>query len=587
MTITRGYDAADRLTTITYPLQGSNGPNTPGGGQVITRTFTPRNQLASVTMDPDGSGPAAATSVADFTYNPGMRETHRGLGNGLARDTTYGRADNLVTAMTVQEDVAVNPAQRPGLSWSYTYDANKNLETATTGGLMSNYSFTIEQDDADRLSKWLRPNGELSEWALSLVGDWKTYSGSKLVGNTPLPFSQDRTHNPVHEIKTIDSAGAASAALFYDPKGNLTTDEEGQTYTYDFDNQLREVKDPNGTYEYDALGRRVTKQLYAPGSAATTSRIAFMWLTDPASGLWQLLAEYEQNTLARTYSYGEYVDEPLTLTVHGAAASAGTYWYHRDWQYYILGLTNASGTVVERYAYTPYGERRVLAADEITVRQTSGYGNPVGHQGLWHDVEVELVYNRFRYRSCTKGRWLTRDHLLFADGLNLYLYLRADVLNGVDYSGWEWEDIPGDTWDDVVRAQKEVELDASDVDLRVTRNGSCYLVTYRITHTKKTQTVNVMQRQIDRTIWDDNGTGMIITGLATAYISGYTPPVARPFVMGGGLILGGTGAALIRWGPEDAFQVINKRQEERFIGYGGGQEEVSSVKIKDCPCEQD
>ena len=439
MTITRGYDAADRLTTITYPLQGSNGPNTPGGGQVITRTFTPRNQLASVTMDPDGSGPAAATSVADFTYNPGMRETHRGLGNGLARDTTYGRADNLVTAMTVQEDVAVNPAQRPGLSWSYTYDANKNLETATTGGLMSNYSFTIEQDDADRLSKWLRPNGELSEWALSLVGDWKTYSGSKLVGNTTVPFSQDRTHNPVHEIKTIDSAGAASAALFYDPKGNLTTDEDGQTYTYDFDNQLREVKDPNGnplgTYEYDALGRRVTKQLYAPGSAATTSRIAFMWLTDPGSGLWQLLAEYEQNTLARTYTYGEYVDEPLTLTVHGVSANAGTYWYHRDGQYNIIGLTDGSGTVVERYAYTPYGERRIFAPDGTTPRQVSAAGNTHGHQGLWHDDESGLVYNRARYRMALLGRWLSIDPQDYIDSFNLYQYLQSLPLMKSDPSG--------------------------------------------------------------------------------------------------------------------------------------------------------
>ena len=296
MTVTRGYDAADRLTTLTYPLQGSNGPNTPGGGQVVTRTFTDRNQLASVTMDPDGSGPAAATSVADFTYDPGLRETHRGLGNGLERDTTYGRADKLVTALTVQEDVAVTPPQRPGLSWSYTYDDNKNLATATTGGVMADYSFTTEQDDADRLTKWLRPNGELNQWALSLVGDWKTYSGSKLVGNTTVPFSQDRTHNPVHEIEMIAPASGPASLLTHDPKGNLTQDDDGQTYTYDFDNQLTGVKDPNGnklgTYAYDALGRRVTKQLYAPGSAATTSRIAFMWLTDPGSGLWQLLAEY-------------------------------------------------------------------------------------------------------------------------------------------------------------------------------------------------------------------------------------------------------------------------------------------------------
>ena len=447
MTVTRGYDAADRLTTITYPLQGSNGVGTSGGGQVVTRTFTPRNQLASVTMDPDGvnSGPGPV-NVADYAYDPGMLEINRGLGNGLERNTAYTRADDLVTAMTVQEAAGVNPSARPGLSWSYTYDANKNLASATTGGVMQLYGFTTEQDKSDRLTKWLRPNGELTQWALSLVGDWDSYSGSTLdPGSNQLdPFAQTRTHNPVHEIETITSGagggGAASAALSHDPKGNLTTDEDGQTYTYDFDNQLTGVKDSNGntlgTYTYDALGRRVTKQRYQPGTSNPTDLIAYMWLTDPGSGLWQLLAEYEQNTLARTYTYGEYVDEPITLTVHGpSGGNAGTYWYHRDRQYNITGLTDATGTVVERYAYTPYGERRMLAADGVTVRQASAYGNTHGHQGLWHSDKSGLTYNRWRHRHVFLGRWTSRDPLRYTDSANLYEVAVSMPLTFIDPDG--------------------------------------------------------------------------------------------------------------------------------------------------------
>ena len=161
-----------------------------------------------------------------------------------------------------------------------------------------------------------------------------------------------------------------------------------------------------------------------------------MWLTDPGSRLWQLLAEYEQNTLARTYTYGEYVDEPLTLTVHGVSAAAGTYWYHRDRQYNILGLTDSSGGVVERYAYTPYGERHVLAPDGVTAHLASIDGNTLGHQGLMHDNESRLISNRFRYRSSGFGRWCSRDLAHYIDGFNSYIYLRGHPLAWLDHNGF-------------------------------------------------------------------------------------------------------------------------------------------------------
>ena len=40
-------------------------------------------------------------------------------------------------------------------------------------------------------------------------------------------------------------------------------------------------------------------------------------MTDPApgsGGLHQVVVEYEDNAPIRTYTYGPYVDEPLTLT---------------------------------------------------------------------------------------------------------------------------------------------------------------------------------------------------------------------------------------------------------------------------------
>jgi len=114
-----------------------------------------------------------------------------------------------------------------------------------------------------------------------------------------------------------------------------------------------------------------------------------------------------------------------------------TLYYHQDRQYNIIGLTDDAGNVVERYAYSPYGERRILAPDGVTVRQTSAVGNPLGHQGLYHDDETSLIYNRARYRDAGLGRWLGRDPIGYADSMNLYGYIGSQVFYWTDPMGLE------------------------------------------------------------------------------------------------------------------------------------------------------
>ena len=98
------YDAANRPVTLVYP-----------DGSVITRTYTVRNQLASVSRN----GSPIASSL---TYDAGMRRTGLVYGNGLQERRTY-RADNLVQTITT-----------PGVTeFTYTYDANKNVTQEING----------------------------------------------------------------------------------------------------------------------------------------------------------------------------------------------------------------------------------------------------------------------------------------------------------------------------------------------------------------------------------------------------------------------------------------------------------------------
>ena len=134
----------------------------------------------------------------------------------------------------------------------------------------------------------------------------------------------------------------------------------------------------------------------------------------------------------RTYVYGSYVDEPLAMSV-GTGASAKTYYFHANHLYSVAALTDATGAVVERYSYDAMGRRTITAADGITVRSASSYGNQIGFTGRYHDDETGLQYFRSRMYSASLGRFISRDSAGYVNGMGLY---RAYyVPNGVDPTG--------------------------------------------------------------------------------------------------------------------------------------------------------
>jgi hypothetical protein len=102
------------------------------------------------------------------------------------------------------------------------------------------------------------------------------------------------------------------------------------------------------------------------------------------------------------YVYGSYVDEPLlrhagtgtTLPTSGTAAL----YYHRNQQYSIVGLSDAAGTLVERYAYTAYGELTILAPDR-TARATSSFQNRYTCKRILNYRLTPLLFSGFLLES--------------------------------------------------------------------------------------------------------------------------------------------------------------------------------------------
>ncbi len=199
----------------------------------------------------------------------------------------------------------------------------------------------------------------------------------------------------------------------------------------------------------------------------------------------------------REYVWGTgYADEILCQLDRGAGVDpqfADLYYYLQDANYNVAAVLDDSANVLLQYTYDPYGN---LAAIDVDPDGVLGIGDPphnaIAHQGLFFERffgsaadlladrtlapadtltgtgPAGLYHNRNRWYSPDLGRFITRDPnesalpivvaltrngeswsiLLgafdatahYADGMNLYLYLGGNPINGLDALGLDWND---------------------------------------------------------------------------------------------------------------------------------------------------
>ena len=119
-----------------------------------------------------------------------------------------------------------------------------------------------------------------------------------------------------------------------------------------------------------------------------------------------------------------------------------TLYYCNDANMNVTALVNASGAVVERYAYDPYGKVTIL--DGTTGGQTewaadadqkSDVDNEILYCGYRFDPETGLYHVRHRYYHPTLGRWVSRDPIGYGDDMTLYGYGASSPMAWIDPSG--------------------------------------------------------------------------------------------------------------------------------------------------------
>ncbi|WP_428940602.1 RHS repeat domain-containing protein [Fontivita pretiosa] len=285
-------------------------------------------------------------------------------------------------------------------------------------------------------------------------GNWTSFK-EDFEGNGTFTDSTDltqtRSHNKANEITGITGeqpGQVAWATPAYDAMGNVTSYPKPgsmtSSYTCKSDawNRLTEVKDGANVvaaYAYDGLGRRITRKTYDSGGSLTETRQFFY------SNRWQIIEERVEgrsNPQERQYVWGtQYVDELILRDRDANGGSSGDgvleqrHYALQDANYSVTCIVDSSGDAAERYVYTPYGTRDIRSADFSSSLSTSAVRWNIGHQGLMHDTNTSLVYNRARMLHPGLGRFMQRDPLAYVDGSNLYHYVRSNPLDNVDGDG--------------------------------------------------------------------------------------------------------------------------------------------------------
>src|SRR6056297_1058378 len=394
-TSTTEYDAAGRVSKLIYP-----------DASEVTRTYTARGQLHTLAV--------GATTLDTRAYDDGGRMTSSGYNNGVSESRSYNN-DNTLASISFS-GAAIG-------TYSYTWDANKNKTSESITGVMSGFGFRVGAngyDTEDRLVNWERSDTNLDQsWNLSLVGDWDSITENS--------STQNRTHGPTHELL---SAGGQS--LSHDTKGNMTLipavlrdGTNSLTLNWDFENKLTTAdvgsdSTIDATYKWDALGRRVY-------SDDGTSAYVYVQVGQ------QTIADYGAGIAASTpryrYVYASYIDEPV---LRYEPSATETLYYHRNQQYSIIALTDNTGSITERYAYSAYGEPVFVSATG-TVLADSAEDNRYTYTGREWDEGLGLYHFRARMYDAGSGRFLGRDPIGF-DGSkwNLLEYVGSSPMTRVD-----------------------------------------------------------------------------------------------------------------------------------------------------------
>ncbi|MCB1122101.1 MAG: RHS repeat-associated core domain-containing protein [Verrucomicrobiae bacterium] len=406
-------------------------------------------RISQIKADFPEPPPPATTTDRDFTYaylsdsnhvssvtSPSAYQQYREYND---RRELYKRTLNRWNS-SVRADYSTPTYDLQGqyLTYQLIHNGTSTLASKLESG--STITYTMTYDDQQQLKTWnsSRTSGTDSDYDWDSAGNITSYDGLTGIPDDPYP---DKSYTATALNKIQPTTGTAFS---YDFDGNLTGDGTW-TINYDTRNRIESMsstsKSKSLRFSYDYLGRRVEKKAY---NNATESGTPATWKRFIYDG-WQLVAEIDvtnsgsTKTLSKTFFWG--LDK--SDSVGGAGGAMGLLMFRdhvptTDVDYFpvydlngnVTGIMNQSGTLVAWYEYDAFGKI-------IKQGGTSGADtlNTFGFSTQYTDRETGLVYYGLRYYDPAKARFVNRDPIGEAGGLNLYRFVGNNPVSRIDVLG--------------------------------------------------------------------------------------------------------------------------------------------------------
>ena len=447
ITATYGYDTMDRLTSVSesaggaltatagyqYDSAGRRWLTGYGNADQVERLYDAESRLRNLTVRNGATTVKALVYVPDamghlqsitadgaqtaYAYDAGYQLIREVLPNGGdVNEWDYDGAGNMVAA------------RRPGVSTGYLVNNDDELTEASgtttvtgqvTGGPNNNKWYNSWAECRGVRARVSTVNG-----SFSLAGV-PVYAGANALQVTVTDASGNQT------TQTRNVTNTLSYAAVYDGNGNLTsrTNTQGAwVYTWNALNQLVSASLGGATVLqnwYDAYGRRIAKQEVIGGA---TNKWYYVY-----DG-WAVIAVLNGTNGALVESYTRGVGLAGDVgTLIAARHHAGTYnnqviYLHSNHRGDVI-LARSGATTIGACDYAPYG----------ALRSTSGaYDSRFKFSSKERDASADVYYFGFRFYDPNLQRWLNRDPLGEAGGINLYQYAGNSPVNFVDAYGLQF-----------------------------------------------------------------------------------------------------------------------------------------------------